>query len=591
MYGGKALAAAGVMMLAAVPAIATSTSAAATGIRPAAVAGTAEERLSRVCAAQKDLRDPRADDAVRADALLSGTVRITDFPPQPLPEDIDWAHPPMSTTNFQAQFQALNWTDPLRREYLRTGDVRYLERYEQILRDFVEDNPDHTQPLTPWSWYDFAEGRRGTILGCAVLELGEQDWLMRALAEHAASISEPSHYSGIGNHSLMQNAGLITLGVALDDDVALQLVCARASDLLPRAVSTDGVSLEGSIHYHGLNHMWWREFGQVLDAAGLEQMELQERVALMGAFGEAATFPDGSSVNFGDGFPGAKSRYQPGGPPLSIFRPGYLFSRSSSNVGPAMLAVHYGQPFDGMPHGHMDAGSIELFAAGKRLITDSGPYAYGGGFWRNWSKGASAHNVVSSPGTEYLKSSISKLVDYKRDAYWLTATWSIPVMSKVTWYRTIKQSLRHGWIVVMDQVNAPTSRPWVSRWNLPDDVAYRVKPYRIDQASGAGGRISIVQVAGTPTVSLAQGKKTPYLSTTAGWRSYSYETIEPAPTAELAKTAKSWRLVTLIAPRAAGELADTVKVTGVRTTSTTVTFTVTTARGATTLTMKRLTSS
>jgi hypothetical protein len=128
----------------------------------------------------------------------------------------------------------------------------------------------------------------------------------------------------------------------------------------------------------------------------------------------------------------------------------------------------------------------------------------------------------------------------------------------------------------------------VSRWNLPDDEAYRVKPYRIDQATGSGGRVSIVQIAGTPTVSLVEGKVTKYLSTTSGWRSYSYETIEPAPTAELSKTASSWRVVTLIAPRAAGELADTVTVTGVRATTTQVSFTVTTARGRTTLTMARL---
>jgi hypothetical protein len=585
MYGGKALAAAGVLMLAALPAMTVSGAASASALQP--TTGDSS-RLAAVCAAQKDLFATRADDAARADGLLSGVVKVTDFPPQPLPDDIDWAHPPLTTSNFQAQFQALNWADPLRREYLRTGDERYLERYEAILRDFVTDNPDHTAPLTPWSWYDFSEGRRGTILGCAVLLLGAEDWLMDGLREHVASISEPGHYSGIGNHSLMQNAGLITLGVALEEQQALELARTRAQDLLPKAISTDGVSLEGSVHYHGLNHIWWREFCAIVDAAGLGGLDLADRVLPMAAFGESATFPDGTSVNFGDGFPSAGSRYRPGGPALAIYRPGYLFSRSSATVGPSMLAVHYGQSFDDMPHGHMDAGTIELFAAGKRLISDSGPYAYGGGFWRNWAKSASAHNVISSPGTAYLKGATSKLVNYKRDAYWMTATWSLPVMSRVTWYRTIKQSLRHGWIVVMDEVSAPTSRPWVSRWNLPDDEAYRVKPYRIDQATGSGGRVSIVQIAGTPTVSLVEGKVTKYLSTTSGWRSYSYETIEPAPTAELSKTASSWRVVTLIAPRAAGELADTVTVTGVRATTTQVSFTVTTARGRTTLTMARL---
>jgi hypothetical protein len=389
----------------------------------------------------------------------------------------------------------------------------------------------------------------------------------------------------------MQNAGLLAAGTALGDDEAVDLALDRTRRLLTIAVSPDGVSLEGSISYHGYNDAWWSEMLRAIEAAGQELPAGSERVALMDRFGADMTLPDGTVVNIGDGFPTDRSDYDwRDARAFAVYSPGYLVSRTSGAPGRTVLATRYGQPMKAMIHGHRDAGSLELWAFGTRMITDSGSYAYNGGFWRSWVRSPGAHSGVSANGADYLSEAQGRLVRAVRRNGYLTATFELPVLGGVTWYRTIKQSLRHGWIVVMDQVNAPTSRPWVSRWNLPDDVAYRVKPYRIDQASGAGGRISIVQVAGTPTVSLAQGKKTPYLSTTAGWRSYSYETIEPAPTAELAKTAKSWRLVTLIAPRAAGELADTVKVTGVRTTSTTVTFTVTTARGATTLTMKRLTS-
>lgn len=222
------------------------------------------------------------------------------------------------------------------------------------------------------------------------------------------------------------------------------------------------------------------------------------------------------------------------------------------------------------------------------MVSDSGTYAYGGGFWRSWVKSQVAHNVMTAYGSTYRQSATGRLVRWvERDGY-RTATFSLPVMNGVTWYRTVKQSLVYGWILVDDQVRSTGSRTWVQRWNLPDGVSYQVLRGRIDQTTGSGGRVSVLAVAGSPSLALRQGVKASSLERTVGWRSYGYELIEPAPTAELTRSGTSWHLVTLVAPRRSGEAPPTLQVSDVVATASGATVTVRTARGTTRTTIARL---
>ena len=549
----------------------------------------APDGLAPMCAVHRSITAPRPDDAERAQALLSGRVMVSSYPAQDLPEDIDWSKPALSTDNYEVWFQSLVWTDPLRREWLRTGDTRYRDRWVEILRDFVEDNADRSQPLTMWSWYDHPMGQRATVLACATSELGLQPWLVDGLEEHIEANSDPASYIGIGNHALMQNAGLLAAGTALGDDEAVDLALDRTRRLLTIAVSPDGVSLEGSISYHGYNDAWWSEMLRAIEAAGQELPAGSERVALMDRFGADMTLPDGTVVNIGDGFPTDRSDYDwRDARAFAVYAPGYLVSRTSGAPGRTVLATRYGQPMKAMIHGHRDAGSLELWAFGTRMITDSGSYAYNGGFWRSWVRSPGAHSGVSANGADYLSEAQGRLVRAVRRNGYLTATFELPVLGGVTWYRTIKQSLDYGWVVVDDQLRAPASTSWVQRWQVPDDVDYQVLPARIDQTSGPGAKVSILAVGGAPKISVRSGVGGSRLYSTAGWRSYRYEEIEPAPTVELRAYGSSWHAVTLIVPRAYGETAKTVQATDVRVTPAGAALTVRTARGSARTSITRL---
>jgi hypothetical protein len=549
----------------------------------------APDGLASMCAVHRSITAPRPDDTERADALLSGSVLVATYPKQPLPDDIDWSQPALPTDNYEVWFQSLVWTDPLRREWLRTGDVRYRDRWIAILRDFAADNSDRSHPLTMWSWYDHPMGQRATVLACAAVELGLEPWLVDALEEHIEANSDPATYVGTGNHALMQNAGLLAAGTALGDDTAIALSLERTRRLLMIAVSPDGVSLEGSISYHGYNDAWWSEMLRAIDAAGQPLPDGSERIALMSRFGADMALPDGTVVNIGDGFPTDRSSYDwRDARDFAVYSPGYLVSRSSGKAGRTVLATRYGQPMKAMIHGHRDAGSLELWAFGTRMITDSGSYAYNGGFWRTWVRSPGAHSGITADGAAYLSDRGGRLVRaIRRDGY-LTATFELPVLDGVTWYRTIKQSLAYGWVLVDDQVVAPASTAWVQRWQVPGDADYQVLPTRVDQISGLGAKVSVLAVGGAPRVSVRAGVGGSRLWSTAGWRSYRYEEIEPAPTVELRAYGSSWHAVTLIAPRAYGETAKTVQATDARVTASGAAVTIRTARGVSRAVITRL---
>ncbi|MEA2495323.1 MAG: hypothetical protein QOJ29_3234, partial [Thermoleophilaceae bacterium] len=318
----------------------------------------------------------RDDDPTVAGELLNGVLRISPHAPATIPDDPRWDENPVGDDNWQVRYLALNWVDPLRREYLRTSDTAMLERYEFLLHDFADDNPAFEDARTDWTWFDHPTGHRASTLAIAAGTLGLPDWLEQAMRTHADVIARPDQYHGKGNHSLMQNSGLLSIGLVLEDKDLIDLALERSEKLLVQSIDAEGVSDEGSYSYQWSNYRWWSEMRAKCIAGDITLTPAWDRIEKMPAFTAHATQPTGRATPFGDTNADAPGVRVPTKPELTtaFYGRGYLFSRSGWGTErpveeESMVSLRYRQPFDEQVHGHMDAGNIEFFAYGRPLIT------------------------------------------------------------------------------------------------------------------------------------------------------------------------------------------------------------------------------
>lgn len=542
-----------------------------------AAGDTAAERL---CAAEPTLFGSRSDDAAVAADLMAGKLTIAPFQTVQLPADPDWSEVLVKQSNWEVKYQALTWLDPLRREHLRTGDVAMLDRYRFYIQDFLTDNPAHPNGRSRWTWYDAPTGHRSSVLACSTTALGQPDWLLKGMRSHVVALKDPAYYKGWGNHSLMQNSGLYSLGCVLPDTTARDVATTRSDALLVKAVDLQGVIDEGSLGYQISNYQWWSEMRLKLHACGDVPSPEFVRIDRMPQVIADATQPTGQLTPFGDTLLDATGRTTPSPSGLTAFYDrGYLFSRSSmdpigtSNPG-SMLSLRYGQSYHSQAHGHMDAGNLEFFGYGDPLVSDSGMHAYGGGYWRSYIKSPAAHNMMWADGAEYRRDRTTPLKYRKVTSDFTMTSVATTVISGANWKRTVVHSRRGGWVLIDDQVQQTSTRTLTQRLNLPLGSSFAVTAGKRVDETGSGANLSVLYLGGSPYTAIRRAWQTPDKPYTTGWRSLAYGAVSGSSTLEARKSASNWHVVTLLVARPEGQGPASVSARDVSVTSTGVAVTV-----------------
>lgn len=516
-----------------------------------------------------------ADDDVRADELMSGRLRLSNFDTWDLPDNLSWTEDPYSDSNWVFQLNSLSWADPLRRVGLATHNQAMLDRYEAIIHDWVEDNPVD-DPRSKYSWYDMADGFRAIALVCLAATLPDEPrWLTDAIETHAEMLSDPARYASTGNHGLYQNLGLLALGCSFDEAAWRNLAVQRVTTLLDLAVDEQGVTNEGSVEYQDSNHLWYLQLRAQLDRCGLARIPGLARVDLMPDFLAHATQPDGYRVPWGDTaaagivaqgpLPGIHSGPHPDRT-FAIFKRGYAFSRSGwfdTQPGDrqSLASIRFGEPRALAIHGHRDSGAVSFFAQGRQLLWQPGLWGGAGGAPRRYVISNSAHNVIDIAGATYDDSAATTLVtatgSYARDLVTVRSN----SLSGATWQRTMVHAKVPGLLLVDDQVTQTTSRSVRQHWQLGADRAVTTTGCERADTSGPGSNVTLLWADACPQLSVASGQTSPML----GWISPRVNEFVPASTVVARRAGLQARLTTILVPRPDGMAANQVRLLESRT--------------------------
>ncbi len=378
---------------------------------------------------------PSYDDALaRADSLLDNVFILGVHEPVRLTDDLKWTeNNPSGSKNWEFNLHALDILCSLNAAYRATGDGRYLDRGERLIRDYAADNFDSGKIPSHYSWYDHSVAYRSihTIDFWRVwLHAGCGREFARLYLEfiwrHAVYLEKKKYYTAGTNHGIYQNVALLRIALAFPEFRSAGMWRALAIERMEKQVSdnftSDGIHREFSPGYHILST---RLLACFLDDLGADEgahlsgrykrtlgMARRNSVYLFHPDGRIATIGDTSLMEADAGLgpiagrnPGIRwvaTGGRRGHPPrrrsmafhqaqLFVMRSGWGLSRPLREE--SCLIADF-CPY-GKAHQQDDYLSFELTGRGFRWIVDPGVFSYTpSDKRRKYVISPQAHNVI-----------------------------------------------------------------------------------------------------------------------------------------------------------------------------------------------------
>jgi len=393
-------------------------------IQPGAIGGLLEaeskaEKLEVILAHFADrFVEPRETTDVRPDSerlesanlMLEDMWRIVwaggrDDHHRPLP--VDWTLNPIDDPEWIWHLHWYRNFDRLVQAFHETGYVGYAQKWRDITRDWIEQNP----PGTPHAWRSLDTAiRRGPLTG-QIERMYNQSGVtdedrvqfLNAIADAAEYLSDPIKYHAGGNWGTTETNSLATLGETYPEFsrsvIWRELSTNRAKGFQGQSVYADGSTDEMTVGYHMHTiHGLRGAYARISDKESEEAEKLHNTIENMYNYVLVLTKPDGelpqlghsgqtsalSHLRTGAGFTGREdfrfvgTRGQQGEPPafLDSFlgdSPHYVMRTSWTDdpMGHYLLVKATTRGRTGR-----DGFNLDFYAYGKTLVLNGGAYAY-----------------------------------------------------------------------------------------------------------------------------------------------------------------------------------------------------------------------
>lgn len=498
----------------------------------------------------------------------------------------DWTANPSRDIEWLILLHKFYYAPALGREWQRTGDSRYLDKWieltdswiDQVRVDFLPSDVAGRR-LQNWvsAWHYFA--------GVRELPAGFRERFLASVAAQTDWLA--THLTPARNHRTLELLALFMVAMAFPDlskSAGWSTFARQAiTDNLLTDLRADGVHCEQSTDYHHIvlrNALYFRRLASLNGIQMPEAFDRQLRKALDFALhvqrpdgiipslsdGDSASFlnllEEGAAI-FGDQtYRWAATRGRTGHPPAERIKAfpegGYYIIRSGWGVtepfGRERYLVFDCGPLGEGNHGHFDLLGFELYGVGKPLIVDPGRYTYdesGPVNWRAAFRGTACHNTVSVDGRNQTRYEFHKrkfkirgpapryeLLGFgSRDGYDFVLGRAESAEYEVVHDREIR-FLDGGWrVLVVDDLLSSSEHRYVQTFQLSPDAQGRTRQ------SADGGSVAAPHLT---LRSLSSAAPAARCSIEDGWVSPEYGVKVAAPVVRFHQTGASVRFETLL---------------------------------------------
>jgi Heparinase II/III-like protein/Heparinase II/III N-terminus len=342
--------------------------------------------------------------------------------PIPFQLPFDWSADPYGDQNWRFNLHTLRVVDPA----LAAGDFDYAR---EVFLDWQRWHENCWlarilcfERATDQSWDDMATGIRASRLAYLLHSTGWHDEQLIELAEQHATKLHDSEFIASNNHALFQLHGLAALCVngRLPSCRGVEKFIERQLDQVLRdQFAESGMHRENSPAYHFLATDLLARVAPLFEGSASEIVATIESAE---GNKKWLVHPDRTTVLLGDStaeqrpnlfWPRGRTScrgirsYEPA-PDCYLIEHfpdvGYVVVRSDWAIPPAdasMLFVQGG--FFERTHRDADDFSFEWFEHGRKILSDSGKYAYTKDAWEDYFNSTRAHNTVEVNGSDYTR--------------------------------------------------------------------------------------------------------------------------------------------------------------------------------------------
>lgn len=392
-----------------------------------------------------------------ADEVCQNIFRFRRVVPVKFENGIDWAYCPGGNTDWRWDLNRHPYFITLGKAYWYTGSEKYVEKFTELLLDWIDKNPagvgqrnwdsvlEVAVRLNTWIWAYYFFRQAGAF--------GQEEHIafLRSLLTHSRYLAARIERHAVNNHLLLEAKALAFCGLLFPEfkgaqgwqESGLRILW----DEVEKQVCADGVHAERAPLYHRRVLSDLLEILVLLENNDLPVPEnIIDRIEKMLDFDMNITKPDGTIPLFSDSaLTEIQVRFSGRGGGTMLFNRvrldgngldedmawllggrelqqsttqaesgckfvsrafpegGYFVMRGGTGKQGLYLAFDCG-PFGyeiAPIHGHADALSFDLYAYGHSLITDCGVYSYHlGEDWRHYFRGTSAHNTIVVDGKD-----------------------------------------------------------------------------------------------------------------------------------------------------------------------------------------------
>lgn len=483
-----------------------------------------------------------AQTSTRLKELNQGIVNL---PPHPTWEGdyTNWVADPFEDRNWRFQFHTLRWINPYLWDAL-AGSEESKQEWKRIVRSWGEHNTPPSQAEDDYAWMDMTDGNRAiqTSIGAPLMNESDE-WYLDLLVEHRNWLLDDANIVE-GNHGLHQNLGLFVVAVVLSDKTGIRKSIQRLADQILEAFDDKGLNDEGSVGYHQMNLIWWQQAERRLNLEGYSfPEEAASRLKRAGHTLGVLLLPDGTMPQIGDGNRGHGRRklhplvdqvirgkvHQTTRPTFhhyyngfTVFRSGWGKTRPLKDE--SHTIVRHGH--DLLRHSHNDRGSVHIYTAGRRWITDGGFHSYQQNDPdRIYTKSRLAHSLVDLPNQNHdISGNVAvPLIERRQQLH------SVETLDQnfeaATWMRRVVFLPKQEIWVIWDRVKSSIEDEVRQQWLIDIDIEVNQLQKNHLVLDDANNRLHMQWFGDQPSVDIAAGN--PYSSSRRGLIGLRWKAMKP----------------------------------------------------------------
>lgn len=489
-----------------------------------------------------------------------------------------WNEDPYSDRYWRFNYYGLSIINDLLYANKETGDPRYIDKANEIIRDFA-----HTGTQVPHAWDDdHAVAFRSITLVNYWWQTRERDLLdiqvsntiLALLEQHGDFLADRSHYEASNNHGINEIAALYVLSNAFPTLPRAQewrlLSEQRLESNLQDLVDTDGALIENSPFYH---FYAMRKYWNIYTYAQQHNLPitplLKQKIDKMVEYATYILQPNShpptigasldSQIYYNDDYREMAQSY----PELKyVLTQGEYGKKPAkrnvfyADMGQAIMRSDFGRDFTQQTHvifqaadfrsahSHLDALSLTVTEGNQRLLVDPGLYAYEPSAVTDYFQGTSAHNTVMVDGKNQHKGP-AELMSYAEGSDFATATGAHELYEGVTHSRSVSYVDKKT-IVVIDNLVSESDHTYTQLFHFAPGAQVRSENSGVVRATYPGRKqpVTIRQILPVhdATELVTDRQEAPV----GGLCSDEYKTLLTCTQVNFEKTGKSATFVTVI---------------------------------------------